>query len=638
MKLTNILLEQMNSPENVEKLFKLNKTKFEIESDEHLFPTYNPNTYLNLDFNTLDNLDLLDMSKSRFNITSKVIQADEDFEMIVNAEHCTNIVYAKIADIPLTFGYHSTDLAQYSRNLNTITITAHNIIEKSQKDLGNTPEQAEIEANIRKQLQFIENQKKTIRKVVNVNDRLIKMAGFYIANDASFDEEEKSILFNKLKNHMIDNKEYIGDGINQKLNKMPDELIDLLIAIKKETYQLIELAKQKDINSMYCSLADQYKHLNINGSPIATFMAYKVLENDTNASLSFSKNNINSKVYLMNDNSILYANKNGELETIKNHQELKQLLNAITKDLIADIIPNKPNIVKFFYNIALEEGINTTTVSHLVNTVNTFVTNQDLLKNIGLNILSLKDKSLEAIDDYLNAESKTYRAKQFSKKILSNKYKGLETPESDNYFRELYDKELSDKDLQNYIGKKLAALKTPEDLVKLLKNVFQQLDGFTEENLTRKLERLGIEPFYNKDNIVVFKIDNYEQCKELGSPSWCIHRQESYFKTYTSNNCRQFIIYDFDKDSKDTFSIIGFTTHENGTLRTQHLKNDDYVDFVNNADRKYLSEIHLKAVEVYISKEDMNEKLRETIFPPKQEDEIEIEQQKKSTKMSNSRL
>jgi len=628
----------MNSPENVEKLFKLNKTKFEIESDEHLFPTYNPNTYLNLDFNTLDNLDLLDMSKSRFNITAKVIQADEDFEVIVNAEHCTNIVYAKIADIPLTFGYHSTDLAQYSRNLNTIAITAHNIIEKSQKDLGNTPEQATIEANIRNQLQFIEDQKKTIRKVVNVNDRLIKMAGFYTANDASFDEEEKSMLFNRLKNHMIDNKEYIGDGVNQKLNKMPEDLLEFLIAIKKETYQLIELAKQKGVNSMYCSLSDQYKQLDINGSPIATFMASKVLETDTNASLSFSKNNINSKVYLMNDNSILYANKNGELETIKNHQELKQLLNAITKDLISDIIPNKPNIVKFFYNIALEEGINATTVSHLVNTVNTFVTNQDLLKNIGLNILSLKDKSLEAIDDYLNAESKTYRAKQFSKKILSNKYKGLETQESDNYFRELYDKELSEKDLQNYIGKKLAALKTPEDLVKLLKNVFQQLDGFTEDNLTRKLERFGIEPFYNKDNVVVFKIDNYEQCKELGSPSWCIHRQESYFKTYTSNNCRQFIIYDFDKDSKDTFSIIGFTTHENGTLRTQHLKNDDYIDFVNNQDRKYLSEIHLKAVEVYIPKEDMNEKLRETIFPPKPEDDIEIEQQKKSTKMSNSRL
>lgn len=628
----------MNSPENVEKLFKLNKTKFEIESDEHLFPTYNPNTYLNLDFNTLDNLDLLDMSKSRFNITAKVIQADEDFEVIVNAEHCTNIVYAKIADIPLTFGYHSTDLAQYSRNLNTIAITAHNIIEKSQKDLGNTPEQATIEANIRNQLQFIEDQKKTIRKVVNVNDRLIKMAGFYTANDASFDEEEKSMLFNRLKNHMIDNKEYIGDGVNQKLNKMPEDLLEFLIAIKKETYQLIELAKQKGVNSMYCSLSDQYKQLDINGSPIATFMASKVLETDTNASLSFSKNNINSKVYLMNDNSILYANKNGELETIKNHQELKQLLNAITKDLISDIIPNKPNIVKFFYNIALEEGINATTVSHLINTVNTFVTNQDLLKNIGLNILSLKDKSLEAIDDYLNAESKTYRAKQFSKKILSNKYKGLETQESDNYFRELYDKELSDKDLQNYIGKKLAALKTPEDLVKLLKNVFQQLDGFTEDNLTRKLERFGIEPFYNKDNVVVFKIDNYEQCKELGSPSWCIHRQESYFKTYTSNNCRQFIIYDFDKDSKDTFSIIGFTTHENGTLRTQHLKNDDYIDFVNNPDRKYLSEIHLKAVEVYIPKEDMNEKLRETIFPPKPEDDIEIEQQKKSTKMSNSRL
>lgn len=629
----------MNSLENIEKIFNLNKTKFETPSDENLFPTYNPNTYLNLDFNTLDNLDLLDMSKSRFNIRTNIIQSEEDFEIIVNANHCTNIVYSKIADIPLTFGYHSSDLSTYSRNLNTIATTANNIIEKSQKDLGKTPEQVVIEANIRQQLQIIENQKKTIRKVVTVNDRLIKMAGFYIANDASFDDDEKSMFFNKIKNHMVENKDYIGIKTNERLNKMPDEILECIIAIKKETYKLIELARKMSVNTMYSSLSDQYKELDINKSPIATFMADKILESDTKTSLTFNKNNINSKVYLMNDSSLLYANKDGQLETVKNHQELKQLLNSITKDLISDIIPNKPNIVKFFHNIAVEEGLNFTTISHLVNTANTFMNNQDLLKNMGLNILALKDKSLETIDDYLNSESKKYRAKQFSKKILSNKYKELESPESDNYFRELYDKELSDKDLQNYIGKKLAALKSPEDLVKLLKSVFQQLDGFTNENLTKKLEKFGIEPFYNQENLVVFKIDSYEQCKDLGSPSWCIHRQESYFKTYTNNGCRQFIIYDFDKDSKDTFSVIGFTTYENGTLRTQHLKNDDYIDFANNEERKYLSEIHLKAVEAYIPKEDMNEKLLTIIFPPKPEDDIELEtQQKKSTKMSNNRI
>jgi hypothetical protein len=164
-----------------------------------------------------------------------------------------------------------------------------------------------------------------------------------------------------------------------------------------------------------------------------------------------------------------------------------------------------------------------------------------------------------------------------------------------------------------------------------LKNVFQQLDGFTPENLERTINKFGIEPFYSKDNIIAFKIDKYEECKELGSPSWCIHREESYFNTYTNNDCRQFIIYDFEKDSKDVKSIIGFTTYQDGSLRTQHLKDDDYIEF--NDKNSYLSEIHLKAVETYIPEKLMSVELRDIIYPEKPE-EIELDvSQKKSTKI-----
>lgn len=630
----------MNPSENIEKIFSLNKTKFEKITDEHLFPVYNPNTYLKLDFNTLDNIDLLDMSGDRFNITARVVESDEDFEIIVNALSCTNVVYEKISEMPLNFGYHSTDLNSYTNNLNTILMTSHNIIEKSRKDLGTTPEQIEIENNIKTHLETIERQKKYIKKVITVNDRLIKNAEFFTGNDDSFDFDEKVMFFNKLKNHMIENKAYIGNGINDRLNKLPDEILHVIIGIKNETYKLIELAKTKGINPMYSSMADQYKLLGVTNSPISSFITDKMLDNDTKTSLTFSKSNINSKVYLMNDSSILYINKNGEMNTINGHQELKKLLSNITKDLVSEIIPNKPKIAKFFNDIAVEEGLDFRTISHLLSTVNTFVNNQDVLKNIGLNILSIREKSLEAIDDYLNAESKSYKARQFSKNILSNKYKNLETPESDNYFKELYEKELSEKDLQNYIGRKLAALKTPEDLVRLLKNVFQQLDGFTPERLKEKLDNFGITPFYDKDNVVVFKIDSYKQCQELGSPSWCIHRQESYFKTYTNNGCQQFIIYDFEKDSKDINSMIGFTTLANGTLRTQHLKNDDFIAFGKTNSTQYLTELHHKAVEAYISIDVMDEDLREIIHPVKEEEpEIVTDiKNKKSIKMSNGPL
>lgn len=640
MNLTNILIDQMNPSENIEKIFSLNKTKFVEAGDEHLFPTYNPNTYLKLDFNTLDNLDLLDMSKSRFNIVNRVIESDEDYDLIVGSETCTNVIYEKLGYMPLSYGYHGNDLGNYTSTINTILMTANNIIEKSRQDLGNTPEQMEIEQNIKNHFKVLEDQKIYIRKVINANDKLIKDSGFYVGNDASFDEEEKSIFFNRIKNHLINNKEYLSHGLNDRLNQLPESVVESIVGIKHETYKLIALAKDLGVHSMYSSLADQYKDLNVSESPITSFVTDKMIADDAKTSLTFNKNNTNTKVYLMNDSSLLYITKNGEMNTVKNHQEYKALLTSITKDLISELLPNKPKIVNFFNSIALEEGLEFKTIQHLLNTVNTFINNQDILKNIGLNILAIKDKSLEVIDDYLNAESKSYKAKNFSKNILSNKYKHLETQESDVYFKELYDKELSEKDLQNYIGKKLAALKEPEDLVKLLKNVFQQLDGFTNENLNRKLDKFGIKPFYDKYNIVVFKIDNYDQCKDLGSPSWCIHRQESYFKTYTNNGCQQFIIYDFEKDSKDTYSIIGFTIHANGTLRTQHLKNDDYVGFSNPAS-SYLSEIHMKAVEAYITKENMNESLSAIIYPPKPENDVGLQtetQIKKSTKMSNGPL
>lgn len=631
MKLTNILYNKMNPSENIEKIFNLSRTNFQIADDKHLYPTYSPNSYLNLDFNTLDNLDLFNSSTNRFKIVSKILESIEDYYLIVNSDSCTNVIYEKLSYIPMSFWYHNYEINNYIKNLDTILFTANNIIHKSKQDLGNSPVQMEIEEHIKHHLKTVEAQKTFIKKVINANDKMIKDASFFVGNDDSFEPEEKEMFFKRIQKHMINNKDFISNGINDRLNILPNELIETIIGIKNETYKLIEHAKELGVNPMYRSLADKYKTLNNNGSPVATFMTDKMLEDDTKTSLTFDKSNINSKVYLMKDSSILYANRSGELYTVTNNSELKKLLSTISRDLISEILPNKPKIAKFFNDIAIEEGLEMKTINHLLSTVRTFANNQDVLKNIGLNILSIKEKSLETIDDYLNAESKAYKAKQFSKNILSNKYKGLETPESDIYFKELYEKNLSDKDLQNFIGKKLAALKTPDDLLNLLKKVFQQLDGFTPENLERNLNRFGIEPFYNKDNVVVFKIDKYEECKELGSPSWCIHREESYFKTYTNNGCRQFIIYDFEKDSKDINSMIGFTIYADGTLRTQHLKNDDYVKFDN---KEQLYELHLKAVEAYIPKKEMNITLREIIHPEKQEEIEETVNQKKSTKLS----
>jgi len=616
----------MNSLESIEALFKLNKNKFGLGIQEEYFPNYTPNTYLNLDFNTVDELDLINMMPKKLYLPSSLLYATSDYKRITESEYYKDELFEALTFSSLASGYHYENSNQYMKNIDIITAMANNIIERSRQELNDSPEHKTIEANIRYHLEKMHEQKATMQQVIKAQDKYIQDTKFFIGNYESFDEEETILFFNKIKDQLIKNKQYICSEVIDLVESLPEQLHEHLTGIKNETYKFISIAKNLSENNMYKSLADTYQNLIIKENPVAAFVLDKMLENDTQTVLTFNKSNINSKIYLMNDKSILYINKSGEMNTVKDQKDLNKLLSQITKDLITDFIPNKPTITKFFNAIANEEQLDHTTIGHLYNTIRTFSNNQDVIKNLGLNILTLEEKSLEGIDDYLSAEIKLYRAKQFSKKILSNKYKHLETPESDKYFKELYEKELSDKDLQNFIGKKLASLKEPEDLVKLLRNVFQQLDGFTPENLERVLNKFEIEPFYNKDNVVAFHIQKYAECKELGSPSWCIHRQESYFKTYTSDDCRQFILYDFNKDSKDIYSIIGFTTYANGTLRTQHLKDDDYVDFKKSD--KYLSEIHLKAVESYIKKENMDEDIHALIYPEKEED-IVVDKKKK---------
>lgn len=98
----------------------------------------------------------------------------------------------------------------------------------------------------------------------------------------------------------------------------------------------------------------------------------------------------------------------------------------------------------------------------------------------------------------------------------------------------------------------------------MLEKLFNQLNGFYPDATNKKLEKWGIEPVINRDNIVVIEVSTHAQCVDFGSPSWCIHRHESYFKQYTGENAKQFILYNYDKDSKDNYSMIGFTIKKMG--------------------------------------------------------------------------
>ena len=135
------------------------------------------------------------------------------------------------------------------------------------------------------------------------------------------------------------------------------------------------------------------------------------------------------------------------------------------------------------------------------------------------------------------------------------------------------DLNLPDNSLQEYIGKKIAAFKTPEEFNGALSKFLESLNSFTLEATLNKAEKFGIQVISENHNKLILRINNFEESKTMGSSSWCISRSESYFHSY-ADGAEQYFLFDFSKENTDNASMIGITLHTNGEYSTAHYKDD----------------------------------------------------------------
>lgn len=66
----------------------------------------------------------------------------------------------------------------------------------------------------------------------------------------------------------------------------------------------------------------------------------------------------------------------------------------------------------------------------------------------------------------------------------------------------------------------------------------------------------------SQGNIVLIEINSYQEMKNFEFKEWCIVRSEDYYNSYTINNKKQFIIYEWVNDFCRPL-IFGFTTTSN---------------------------------------------------------------------------
>lgn len=425
---------------------------------------------------------------------------------------------------------------------------------------------------------------------LNINNKTTDFINLYKNldyNNETFNEY-KSYIGEDFKLISEENKLYkiIAGFQNDEDISNKEKLLDLIYKMENELSIKSPLKYERQ--------SDYYVNNKNNKNIISDFLIKANIESNLVVNCNFEKPHKIERFILFKDNTGVIEYCNGSIKQIsyleKDHLAMKI---EIEKEIINQTFIKKPNIAKFFIE-KLNEG---ESFQECTICMQTFIENESILKNSKINILSFADKSLENIYDYICEHKKKYKIEQMCKHVFSNKYKHLINEDTFEMIGELFDKGVNASKLQDFVGSKLAMFKDDKEINKYIANILDQLSSFNIESLTQKLDLLGIKPIIEDNNRIIIEIETFNQSKALGSQSWCISREEYYFDDYKSGNSKQYFLFDFNKDELDLNSMIGFTLYDNGEFRSQHLKNDDYLDV--NEDLKNL---RMKILEKNIDK------------------------------------
>ena len=202
--------------------------------------------------------------------------------------------------------------------------------------------------------------------------------------------------------------------------------------------------------------------------------------------------------------------------------------------------------------------------------------NENILKAHSFDMINeLKtSRSFEEFDDKIHKVVRKHKIEQYAMSIVSNKYKNLYSEKTLSIMEELYDMGISTHILQDMIGKKMASIKNTRSLNAALKSLLNSINGFEISNIKMKAKANNVKILFEAEDYLVLEIDNFKQSKAMGSPSWCISRDDYHFNSYTEGGNIQVFAYDFSLTSKDNKSIVGVTLTRGMKVHAAHNKND----------------------------------------------------------------
>lgn len=424
--------------------------------------------------------------------------------------------------------------------------------------------------------------------------------------------EEKGIaLFNQIK-EILDNPNSLINKItyNTDFNYMSTAgIIKDLTDLQGIRNDIVRTIKENRTNNSVLTLADTYV---LNQDKIST-VQQAVLDISILANIEFTASQKISGMIFFTDSSICYKEKNGKYVSPESHDEVSGKIRLLHESTIDYLLRKKPQVAKSFIEKLKENESSSQTI---INTINRYLENETLVKNYLKQDYEvffkdlMANKSVEVFDDQFTKMADKQKFQIFAYSIASKKYRHLYNETSMTLLEDIYNNNKDPEQLQIYVGKKIAAFKTPEDFNSYLTRYLSKINGFDPDLIVESVEKHEATIVSNNKDVLIVETTNYEQMSNLGSNSWCIVRDEGYFDDYVCDGNRQYIVFDFNKLSSDVESMIGITLSPDGTYRNAHVKNDDSIDA--NEVEKFTDVIIMAQRETY---KDLDKELEERLYP-----------------------
>lgn len=459
--------------------------------------------------------------------------------------------------------------------------------EKHKVDISDVIEKIEQECLRFKPLAEITQLQNELKNILNISDLSSKLYDTFLIlrtfiddKNTVLDENSKVLydLYSKkheelqesLKNTVLNKSEYASleslmehVGFNETLQNIRSHVNSI---------------SDKIANSAGISFSDAHvykkNHETKKESNLYQFIKHKVEESDElfDYSSVHIKNGKYRTFMMFDDSSALVIDDKNNIKVLRDNREADIHIHHFLEEILSEKLNKNPTINKVFQKVLKKHYVD---FHSAIIAAETFLDNQDILKIEKFDFLNQNYTSFENLDDNMNETIREHQFKKFAFSIVSNKYKHLYNDETMEILKELHDMGITSTTLQDLVGKKIAAYKNASDFNAALNKMFDVFNKFSMNYIVEQADECQAIIVSKEDNLLIVKINNFEQSQALGSNSWCLSRESHYYNSYTSDNAKQYFIYDFNKNSKNKDSMIGLTLSSSGLINNSHYKNDD---------------------------------------------------------------